>query len=316
MNLAASPSCPLCCGKTHRALEEIQVRELERLYKNLMGFSVISAFHDVHTLRFLECTDCELRFFDPLITGSGEFYGKLNSKPWYYFDDKYEYRFVASLIQPGESVLDVGSGKGAFAAHLPPRTSYLGLDFNEEAVEWARKQGRTVLREDVETHVDSYAQSYDWVVSFQSLEHVSDVRGLLNSMARCVKLGGALVIVVPSEDSFVGRASDAPLNMPPHHVTRWSDATLRRVALVIGFPLELLHHEPLQQEHKAWAGAVMARAFLGLSCNLVDAARHSFARKIRDNAVRVLARFILHRLPQAMMPHGHSVVCVYRRRSA
>jgi SAM-dependent methyltransferase len=89
------------------------------------------------------------------------------------------------------------------------------------------------------------------VCAFQVLEHVPDPRAFLASCVYCLKPGGRLILSVPAEDSFTGLVPNNCLNLPPHHLTRWSDKALLALReefnlhdlQLIPLPLEDIHHE-------------------------------------------------------------------------
>lgn len=306
----SSAACPLCkCGEQN-VREQISVSDICRLYEKQLETSVGSIFSGVETVAFMECASCGLGYYTPTVTGDGAFYDKLQNAPWYYLKAKYEYEFVANLIGTGGSVLDVGSGEGAFSRHLPAGTSYTGLDMSGEAIRKAKLSNILVINEAVETHAVANAKRYDAVVSFQSLEHVSDPHAFISAAARCVRPSGKLVVAVPSEDSFLRYASNTPLNMPPHHVTRWSDSTLRSLAAIVGMRLSILHHEPLQDIHRDWALSVMANAVLGRGRQQIEG-RAGITGRVRARLARVLSSLLRGKLPHEFQPHGHTVIAVY-----
>ena len=94
--------------------------------------------------------------------------------------------------------------------------------------------------------------SYDVVCHFQVLEHVSAPRAFLVDCVRALRPGGRLIITVPSEDSFLSIAEDAWLNMPPHHVTRWTDSALRFALAKLQLEAQEIWHEPVASFHAAW----------------------------------------------------------------
>lgn len=303
-------ACPLCLSNNSRVCEEIQSNRICKLYRSSFGVDIDRLFVGAAVIRFIECGGCGLFYFDPPVTGDGEFYDALQNEPWYYLESKYEYDFVASMIGPGASVLDIGSGKAAFAEQLAPGVKYLGLDFSGAARAKALDRGLQVNNESIESHALVNPRHYDFVVSFQSLEHVHDSHSFLQAAARCARPAGKLVIVVPSEDSFLRFASNSPLNMPPHHVTRWPDRTLREVANLCGLKLNFLHHEPLQDIHDAWAFSVMANAMLGRGKKLIESPESVGARVVSRGS-RILAKLLKKFVPREFRPCGHSVIAVY-----
>jgi 2-polyprenyl-3-methyl-5-hydroxy-6-metoxy-1,4-benzoquinol methylase len=305
-------TCPLCQAGGSRVRETIQTAVICDLYHQRFSMDVSYLFSNIECVLFCECATCGLFYFSPPVTGDSEFYDKLQNEPWYYLESKYEYEFVANLIDRGASVLDVGSGKGAFAARLVSGVKYIGLDLNIEAGRKARSNGVDVMNESIETHSLSNRESYDFVVSFQSLEHVANPHSFLAAAATCIRPSGKLVIVVPSEDSFLKYASNSPLNMPPHHVTRWSDGTLRNLAKLLGLNLGFVHHEPLQDMHSEWGFSVMAHAMLGLGRHQIVSQTSLFG-KVRSRIAGVLAGLLHRYLSKEFWPCGHSVIAVYTK---
>lgn len=304
--------CPLCQANESSLREEIQTANICELYRESFGIDARRLFLDTKSVGFIECTACGLRYFSPMVTGDGEFYDELQKQPWYYLESKYEYDLVANMIAPGAGVLDIGAGKGAFADRLVSGVQYTGLDSSPEARRKAQSKGVDILNESIESHALSHHGGYDFVVSFQSLEHVADPSAFLTAAAECIRPSGKLVIVVPSDDSFLRFASNSPLNMPPHHVTRWPDRTLREIAKRYGLKLSFLHHEPLQDIHSEWGFAVMAGAMLGRGGHLTERRSSVFA-KVISRVAGILGRVLSKHLAREFWPCGHSVIVVYTK---
>ncbi|MGV2387332.1 MAG UNVERIFIED_CONTAM: hypothetical protein LVR29_00250 [Microcystis novacekii LVE1205-3] len=51
-----------------------------------------------------------------MITGSENFYEKLQVFDWYYLEEKNEYDYASQFIKPSDSVLEIGCGKGSFCS--------------------------------------------------------------------------------------------------------------------------------------------------------------------------------------------------------
>ena len=242
-------SCPLCKNKSITELEVINKNELSILYKKLTGIDFSYLLKE--DLKYCECDKCKLRFYNPMITGDEKFYNALQKFDWYYMDEKEEYLYAKNYIKSSDKVLEVGSGKGAFAKHLTTK-DYIGLDFSENAKKMAAENGITIENEMIQDYSDKYPNSFDVVVSFQVLEHVSDSKGFIEAKIKALKQGGKMVIAVPSEDSFLKYVSNNIMNMPPHHVTRWSDETLKFIAKEYNLDLIDIYHEKVQDVHKLY----------------------------------------------------------------
>jgi 2-polyprenyl-3-methyl-5-hydroxy-6-metoxy-1,4-benzoquinol methylase len=202
------------------------------------------------------CGKCDLRFFSPVKAGSERFYGALQrtariglSKATYYVDDKPEYALALKLISPGAKVLEIGAGKGAFGSRIRS-ADYVGLELSEDAVKMAASAGVQVRNELVQQHALSHKGEYDVVCAFQVLEHIVDVASFIQACVECLRPGGTLIYAVPSDDTFIALGRNSMLNMPPHHVTRWTDAALANLAAAYRLEVIFVQHEKLGEMHR------------------------------------------------------------------
>lgn len=96
--------------------------------------------------------------------------------------------------------LDVGCGTGAVASHLAAKGWHgLALDSSSQAVEQARAAlaGYPEVRVSTEG-VDQLAPGqFQTVLIMDVLEHVRDDEGLLQTLARCLAPGGAMILLTP-----------------------------------------------------------------------------------------------------------------------
>ncbi|MFN7946113.1 MAG: class I SAM-dependent methyltransferase [Blastocatellia bacterium] len=309
-----NPRCPLCHSNSLRTLERVAVADLIALYQKKLRVDVTAEFSGHKELSLNECAGCELKFFLPFIEGSAEFYDSLQQHDWYYLHEKSEYRFASQQISERASVLDVGCGAGRFADHLPGR-HFTGLELSHAAREKATARGLNVRSESVQAHARQQAGRYDVVSAFQVIEHVADIHSFIRAGLECLRPGGLLIYSVPSADSFVAETRNGILNLPPHHLSWWSDLCLRRVAEIFGLQLVALEHESLDPVHFRWYGFNQALRMMtrltGCQGKLID---RSMKYKITVALAAPVAAMYWLRLRRAdALPRGHSVTAVYRR---
>lgn len=113
-------------------------------------------------------------------------------------------------IEPGSTVLDVGSGTGVFIPFLLSRIGSQGrlvaLDFAEEMLNRARAKGFDgyidYLHADV-TSVPLLGEVFDVVVCYSSFPHFQDKPRALAEINRVTKSGGLLLICHTSSRAVI-----------------------------------------------------------------------------------------------------------------
>jgi len=270
--VSADRICPSCGHGPGRAVDSIATSEIVTAYKTgYGGIDVTGQFPSDSThVTLLQCPNCDLRWYDPLAAGDDKLYEQLQKHDWYYQDDKAEFGFVAGLIAklPGRPrVLEVGCGGGAFGLKIQGNVDYLGLEYNDLAAQRARSAGLDVHRRSVGEEAERNRGQYDVVCHFQVLEHVVDLSGFMRDCVALLRPGGLFAVSVPAEDSMIGLSPSHWLNMPPHHVTRWSDRALIDLFGRLGVRGVSLWHEPVAPYHQDWYRSTLrfrALARLGL----------------------------------------------------
>ena len=159
-------------------MEVIRYVDIWSHLKNEWGASFSEATERAHmpseTVELRDCGECQLQYFFPVRPGSDQFYSELTaSVASYYNDEKWEFEFVRSLLKPGDKVLDVACGSGAFLASIKGTVqAAMGVETNPHAVEAAQK--RDVLVEDISIQEFStkHEGAFQIVTVFQVAEHL------------------------------------------------------------------------------------------------------------------------------------------------
>jgi len=283
------------------------------MYKKIFNIS-IGLDYILNDILLTQCNFCDLKFFYPMITGDEDFYDSLQKNYWYYLAHKSEYNFAKKFVRSNHDVLEIGCGYGAFAEMIECK-SYTGLEFSPEAIKKANNKGISVYKQNIEDHAENHYSKYDIVCFFQVLEHVYNVRSFIESAIRCLKNNGILIISVPSDDSFIGQSINNLSNMPPHHVTRWTDKCLFNIS-------ELFNIKVLEVEHEILKDTDI---YYYCKCILINSLCNIFKikKKVRDwkfnffpmkFIIKILSLFLAFGLkPEQLRPRGHSVNVAYHK---
>lgn len=308
-------NCPSCKANSI-LIDKIKVKDLVKLYKKKYQIDINNQFKGIETINYLECKECGLRYFDPIVSGDDTFYKSLQEEDWYYLhDDKTEYNFAKQLISNNDKVLDVGSGRGVFRQYIDSEY-YQGLDFSTKAIELAKEDGINVLPTPIQDHADEHISFYDVVVLFQLIEHISDVEGFIKASVKCLKPGGKIIIATPDNDGFIKSAVNCALNLPPHHILHWNEKSLSSLANRFNLEVETVYREPVVHVHQSWWYTTIINSYihklLGLKIHLVNM---SFFSWFLHGCSHVLGwglkLFSIHKKGK-----GQSIIIVYKKGNA
>jgi len=211
--------------------------------------------------RLLRCASCDLVFTDPMPSVEGEWYAKevmyvIRNQ---FMDDALLWnhrQFIQDLPVRGGRLLDVGCGRGQFLAEAQ-RIGYriAGLDFDQEAVQVARERFglHNLFAGDLDTFRARRAdEPFDVATAFEVLEHNPAPREFLRALASCLVPGGFLALSVPNRERWPAFRYD--WDLPPHHLTRWSQTALLGLLDRVGFTVRRVakgwpQGEPFLHQH-------------------------------------------------------------------
>lgn len=113
-------------------------------------------------------------------------------------DVRVDLKLIASLIEPGTRVLDIGCGDGALL-ELLERTRQVdarGIEISQAGVNAAVSRGLSVIQGDADSDLDQYpSQSFDYVVLSQTIQATRNARTVLEEMLR---IGRKVIVSLPN----------------------------------------------------------------------------------------------------------------------
>ncbi|MCJ2166200.1 MULTISPECIES: methionine biosynthesis protein MetW [unclassified Pseudodesulfovibrio] len=105
---------------------------------------------------------------------------------------RFDLQVIASWIEPGSRVLDLGCRTGSLLAHLTEQKSIIGtgIEIDEDAAGQAIAKGLSVIHGDIYEEIEDYPDnSFDYVILSQALMQVLDPGTLIREMLRVGRLG-------------------------------------------------------------------------------------------------------------------------------
>ena len=100
---------------------------------------------------------------------------------------RYDLQIIASWIEPGARVLDLGCGEGDLLHYLEKNRQVVGTGIErvESRVAHAIEKGLSVLHGDINAEILDYADhSFDYVILSQTLQQVYEPAALLQELLR------------------------------------------------------------------------------------------------------------------------------------
>lgn len=154
----------------------------------------------------------------------------------------------ASRFVAGQRVLDAACGTGYGSHMLASRgaQSVLGVDLNPRRIIYARRRfphpGLTFEVADCDA-LGFAPDSFDFVISSNTLEHLHAPERFLRSMAHCLSSAGRLLVTVPPVLSAADLEVHAtnPFHVAPLSVQGWADLFTRE-----GWSYEFFAHRSTQ----------------------------------------------------------------------
>lgn len=222
-------SCIFCKNDDLKIIQKVDRAEIIDLYFKRFKIDISKEFTNIFFFNVVDCQNCKLIFFQPQMEGTISFYEKLQSLDGnYYAHNRSEFDLALKYINNEDSILEIGAGSALFAQKLCVK-NYVGLEYNDKAIDEANRNGFSLKKESIQDFVSKNSIKFDIVCSFHVIEHVKNPEEFIKYSVKALKDGGKMIIAVPCADSYLTKNVNHVLNMIPHHISRWKLDTLKYI---------------------------------------------------------------------------------------
>jgi len=297
---------PLTGRANIEKLASYDVEKICKDWKERFDIDVVSEFHGYKHIDLYRCKETGLGFFYPGdVLGSAQLYAALQRFDWYYMKSKWEHQIALEDLNECQRVLEIGAASGAFVkAGLDSGINISGIEMNQDAVADAQRQGIPVSSAGLEDVAKELRGQLDGVCSFQVLEHISDPLGFLSPAVSMLQSGGVLILSVPNSQGFIEYDDYCLMDMPPHHMTRWSEASFRSLEPLLSVKLEKVRMEPLAAYHTEWFLRVCGEHYRSTT---------SFGRLLFNRITQPVYRGLLKLPFVRRLFNGHTLYVKFRK---
>jgi ubiquinone/menaquinone biosynthesis C-methylase UbiE len=128
--------------------------------------------------------------------------------PWW-GEHIHRYDYTLNLIKDGSCLLDIacGTGFGTFKLFKNGANSVTGGDVSQDALDYCKHKYSTYLKENKfefrytdATKLDFRDNTFDAIISFETLEHIPDYKKVISEFHRVLKPDGLLILSTPNRD--------------------------------------------------------------------------------------------------------------------
>lgn len=234
-------------------------------------------------------------------------YGKMRDQEDHYWWFVSRRRLALSLLKKhsiaNPKILDVGCGTGALLQHLQNKSEAHGLDYFPVALEFSAQRGLKNLIHGNAEAIPISTNTYDAIVSLDTLEHVPNDVAAAQEIFRILKPDGVFVMNVPAFKWLWG-----PHDVALMHQRRYTKKQVTTLLKNAGFTIEKASYSVFLLFPIVILRRLAEKLHRGpaeVKLPAVSSAFNQFLLRLMKFEASLFKRFNL--------PWGSSVVCVARK---
>jgi len=207
------------------------------------------------------------------------------------------------LLNTSAKGLDLGCGTGALLTHLQRNHEVFGLDISPEAIGFCEDRGLKNLFLGSAEALPFEPNTFDFVVTLDTLEHVENDLVALKEIERVLKPGGIALINVPAFAWLWG-----PHDVALHHHRRYTRSQLRQNCTAHGLKVEKISYSVFFLFPVVVLRRISERLYRGpakVRMPVVRPGSNKFLIKLMRFESKIARKFGL--------PWGSSLFCIVRK---
>jgi 2-polyprenyl-3-methyl-5-hydroxy-6-metoxy-1,4-benzoquinol methylase len=199
------------------------------------------------------CLQCDTVFSDPMKNPGSEWY---ENQAFYSIariedDDEHltwnQKQFFGNEFERKGSLVDIGCGTGSFLSRARKEgLTVAGIDFSEKSLEVAKNKFKLdkLYCMSIEEFIEKRKDRFDYVTLFDVIEHLEDPLGFLIKIKSILAANGTLAIGTVNKNRKLDSLGEC--DMPPHHLTKWDEGSLKNLLDQAGYKIIFSKVKPLQ----------------------------------------------------------------------
>lgn len=221
----------------------------------------------------IECIDCDYGWLEPYLSymEAKNIYNRRyfddKAKSFYNLDAEKKYKFVSKYLDGRKKLLDFGCGLGDFIKVFKNKNDgyIMGYDISKHAASVTKK-----LRISAKTgkigKSDFKESSFDVIVCFDVIEHVTNFQELLQYFHYWLRGGGVLIMTTPDKRSWDAKLMGRKwygFRRIPQHINYFSKKSIKSLVNDAQFEVEVVKTWGFVRNLKFLSEALLRRNIFG-----------------------------------------------------